>query len=213
MDPVDVLGKHSLITLPSLFGLSPNLDLKGMSATAAAAMVEKAKELKPNADFSQMEDLSQFDAVVQKADMWEMRFAEDTKDFSGLQWRKDGNGVFRLTFPGGFFRIMGDITGKFEVQGKITNTENGKTVTVRYDQEHFKSLADAVTFSEQIIAREKSDVLRMLGRNARWLKDPISGGQLKILERMKIPAERIVKMTKGEANDLINSFFKQNRRR
>ena len=196
-----------------MFGLSPKLDLNGMSATAVAAMVKKAQEAKPNADFSQMEDLNQFDAVIQKADMWEMRFAEDTKDFSGLQWRKDGNGVFRLTFPGGFFRILSDITGKFDVQGKITKTEDTKTVTTKYDQEHFKSLAEAVTYSEKIIASEKSDVLRLLGRNAKWLKAGVTEAQMKMLERMRIPGEQIVRMTRGEANDRINSWLASHRRR
>jgi superfamily II DNA or RNA helicase len=200
IDCADVTGRHSLVSLPSLFGLSPNLDLEGQSITAAVRAINSALAAHPQADVSGLEKLSDLETHVQSVDLWQVRFAEEVRGFSELQWVKRGDGSYRILLPdNGYFKIDTDIVGKCRIQGSL------KGQAYRYDK--LASLADAVKLVEQTITTITPEHLILLSRESKWLKAPVTGPQMKMLERLKVPAEQIVKMTRGSAAAFITSRF------
>jgi ATP-dependent helicase IRC3 len=205
MDPMDNFGRHSLATLPSLFGLSPKLDLQGQSVVAAIRAIQSAQAKFPNADLSNLEQLDELDIYARQADMWQVRFAEDVKGFSELQWTKRGDGSYRLLLPKntGFLRVTEDMVGHFTVEGVIQQQQ------VR--QEKIASLAEAVGLAEKEVSSKTPENLILLGRERKWMKGPVTGPQMNILKRLRVPDSEVVKMTRGQAAAFITQRFGQKR--
>jgi ATP-dependent helicase IRC3 len=200
LDPVDTFGRHSFATLPSLFGLSPNLDLQGASVVAAMSAIKEALAQHPEADVSGLTQLSDLEMHIKQANLWQIRFAEDTKDFSGLQWTKRGDGTYRLLLPKNeYFRIEEDMVGKFTVEGRLKGTP--------YKHEKLTSLADAVKLVEQTITTLAPEHLILLGREEKWMKSKITAGQMEQLQKLKVPDHQIVQWNRGQAAAYITSRF------
>lgn len=200
MDPVDVLGRHSLATLPSLFGLSPKLDLQGQSVVAATKAIKAALGRFPQADVSGLEAISDLETYVRRAELWKIRFAEEVAGFSELQWTKRGDGQYRILLPkNDYFRIDEDLVGKFEVNGSL------KELT--YRSERVATLAEAVALVEKTITTNAPEHLILLGREQRWMKAPISKGQREQLIKLRVPHSEIAKMNRGAAATYITSRF------
>lgn len=193
MDPIDILGRHSLATLPSLFGLSPKLDLQGASAAQAARAIKAAQKQFPNADLSALETLDNLEVYARRADMWRVRFAEEVSGFSELQWTKRGDGTYKIILPklAGSFTVAEDLVGKFTVSGVMQDRT--------YSQEKIDSLADAVQLVEKTITSEMPDSLVLLGREQKWMKGPVSKDQMRLLKQFRVPDAEIVHMNRGQA--------------
>jgi ATP-dependent helicase IRC3 len=203
MDPLDTFGRHSLATLPSLFGLSPNLDLQGASIVAAIAALKKADREHPQVDFSQLEELSNLETYIQQANIWKVRFAEEVTGFSELQWTRRGDGSYRLLLPKNeYFRITEDMVGKFTVEGRLC----GK----KYQRDKLASLADAVKLAEQTITTISPEHLFLLGREAKWMKGKVTGPQMAQLKKLRVPDSQVVMMNRGQAAAYITSRFNKN---
>lgn len=204
MDPIDILGRHSLATLPSLFGLSPNLDLEGASITSAVKAIQDMQRKFPQADMSTLKRLSDLNTHIQQIDLWRVQFAEEVSGFSGLQWTRRGDGTYRILLPGNeYFKVEEDIVGKFIVTGRLKHKV--------YDKTPMPSLEEAVKFVESTITTTDASMLKLLGREARWHKKPVSAGQLRILQQLRVPPDVIAQMNSGTASQFISSKINRNR--
>lgn len=203
VDCLDIFGRHSLVTLPSLFGLSAKLDMQGKSVTQVVAAIASAQKRNPNADLSSLESIDSLDTYIQYADLWQVKFAQETEEFTELQWSKRGDGAFMIKLPKNeFFRVTEDMLGHFQIEGRLKG--------LTYKREGLMSLADAVRDVEKEITSRDPDLLTLLGKEQKWRKHPVSAGQMEMLERLRVPQEFIAQMNKGSAADYITE--KLNRR-
>jgi hypothetical protein len=200
MDVCDVTGKHSLVTLPSLFGLGPKMDLNGTSVMAAVKAVEAAQFANPDLDLTQLDDIRKLKSYVESVNLWSVSFCSEITDVSELCWHKFMDNSYRLLMPGReSLTITGDLLGKYAVKGTV--------VGERVEMQEFGSLADALAFAEHTVSTKGKSLLTLLRREARWHHGPVTEAQLKILRGFKMPASDIAKHDKGSAHKWINKKF------
>lgn len=200
MDGACNTGKHSLVTLSTLFGLGADLDLKGRSVRVAAKAIEDVQRQYPNLDMSKLKDITQIKSYIESANLWAVRFAEDVMDFSKLQWHSPAPKTYRLLLPKGEQVVVTeDLTGKYTVAG-VVNTE-------RFEERNIKSLAEAIRFADRTVSTKGKEILTLLRRESKWHSEPVSDGQRALLKKLKVPDAAVAKMNKGDAAKLITSRF------
>lgn len=99
IDICDVTRRHSLESLPSLFGLPPKLDIKGRSVSEVSAKYEKIVEADPLA-VQRTFSLAQIDSRISEIDVFAVpEVSFDVAGTSDYTWYQAAPGVYRLTFP------------------------------------------------------------------------------------------------------------------
>lgn len=197
IDVCDVTGRHSLVTLPSLFGLGPKLDLNGTSVMAAVRAVEAAQLTNPDLDLCQLDDIRNLKSFVETVNLWSISFCSEIADVSELCWHKFLDNSYRLLMPGReSLTITGDLLGQYAVKGILLGE--------RIEMKGFTSLPDALAFAEHNVSTKGKSILTLLRRAAAWHKQPVSDGQIKMLRGFKMPASEIAKHNKGTAAQWIN---------
>lgn len=99
LDVVDNSKKCSLVTLPSLLGLNPDMDLQGSDLVEAAEKMEVLQEQYPGVDFSELTDLSKVQAYIESIDIFAAPFTEEVQEFSTLAWMATSDGEYVLPIP------------------------------------------------------------------------------------------------------------------
>ncbi|MGE0405915.1 MAG: hypothetical protein AB7O65_06425 [Candidatus Korobacteraceae bacterium] len=102
LDVVDVTGRHSLVTLPSLLGLPPKADLEGQDVTDAADMLDRLVEEFPDTDLSKIE-ITRFNeeeirTKLEEVNLFESKWAADG-NVSQLCWTRSKDGSACLLLP------------------------------------------------------------------------------------------------------------------
>lgn len=184
IDFVDVSSRHSLITAPTLFGLSPNLDLKGKKAVETVEELEdKLKKLsaakQATTNLSLFDDLTKLHAHMERVDLLSVPSTPDEiKAVSELSWI--GSGVsYQLSLPDNTFSIKQNTLGGFDCH-KIT-----KGMLQFIDS--FQSLEKAVSAVEgRLLDNEYS----FAKANQKWRKDPPNEGQVNLLAMLDLEGVR-----------------------
>ncbi len=149
LDFTDQTAKHSLATLPSIFGLPKNLNLKGMSITEAMGIVENARRRNPDTNLDGVEDLDNLHTYVQQVNLMDVKYAPEVEENSQYQWHKNSEGEYVLLLPAHEqVRISENLLGHYTITGKVNGnefTDEEKTIEAAFGR------AD--------------DMLRYLGRN------------------------------------------------
>jgi superfamily II DNA or RNA helicase len=200
LDCVDVTKRMSLVTLASLFGLPPEMDLNGKSITDAVAEIKEAQALNPNIDLTQLQSIGDLGAYLQEANLWKVTFCEEIKANSKLQWHKTLEGAYTLYLPGNeSMTIAEDLLGKYSVFGSIKQR--------KYLRDGFHSLPEALDYAEMNITTNGKEFMTLLRREAQWHKGKPSLAQIAQLKRFKVPQDVISKMTKGDAHKFLAEKF------
>ena len=202
IDVVDNCSKHSLLTLPTLMGLSKDLDLKGQSLLNTVEQLEELKENNPNVDFAKLESLDKATQFIEQVDLFTIRFPKEVEENSELLWFRAIDGGFKMRIPAelgkpGFVRIFENAIGKWDVVGQINEDDfHGTRNTL---EEAFK------VSDEQIRKRVHKLTLQKVLRTAAWHGKPVTSGQRKMLERL-FPYKqfRYDLMTSGDASRVIS---------
>ena len=201
LDIVDNTNKHSLATLPTLMGLSRNLDLEGKDLVEVVETIEVAERDHPNIPFDKLTKVSELATFIEKVDLFNVRFPEEVEANSALTWFKAADGGFKITIPkkgepGGFVRIREDSLAQWHVTGEI----DGAFAGVRSTMEKAFKLADEV-----IRQRVNPMALQCILREAAWHGKPVTNGQKKMLERL-FPWKQFdySLMNSGQASKLIS---------
>jgi ATP-dependent helicase IRC3 len=176
---VDGNPAPSLITLPTLMGLSNNLDTNGKSILEAAVAVEKLQEENLNVDFSKLDSLAGAKTLIEQVDMFRVNFPQEVKDNSELIWYKSVTGGYKMLIPKegperqGFVHIQENLLGQWELKGEIKGDEfHG----IRPSFEEAIKVTD-----EQIRKRVSKQTLSYIVREAKWHSNPCTRGQKKML--------------------------------
>ena len=200
---VDGKPEPTLITLPTLMGLSNNLDVEGRSIVEAAELIETLQEENPNVDFSRIETISETKTLIEQVDMFQVRFPQEVQDSSELTWYRSSTGGYKMLIPkegsdgAGVVKIYENTLGQWELTGKIKGEEfHG----IRGTFEEAIKVTD-----EQIRKRVSKQTLSYISREAKWHGEKPSRGQVKMLTRL-FPWKHFnyEQMNRGEASKLIS---------
>jgi ATP-dependent helicase IRC3 len=203
IDVVDSTVSHSLITLPTLMGLSNVLDIKGHELLDVVEQLELVQIEHPNIDLSTLKDIDELQAIVKAIDLFEVRFPSEVEANSNMIWFKSVDGGYKINIPkdgperAGFMHIEQNLLGQWGIDGRIKDVD---LVATRPTMEEAFKASD-----EQIRKRLGKMRLSYLLREATWHNKPVTTGQQKMLARL-FPHRQfpISSMTSGMASKIIS---------
>lgn len=203
IDVVDSTISNSLVTLPTLMGLSNILDVQGRDIVEVVEEIEKVQEEHPSINLSTLDDISKLSSIVDSIDMFEVRFPKEVEANSDFIWFKAADGGYRINIPkdgpekAGYLRIQENMLGQWAITGQIKEIDLAATRPTM--EEAFRAS------DEQIRKRLGKMRLSYLLREATWHSKPVTRGQRTMLERLfpwkQFPYEQ---MTSGTASKIIN---------
>ena len=189
IDVVDNYKRCSLVTLPSLLGMSPELNLQGGSLTDAAEKLEAMQEKFPGIDFTQLTDISKINAYVESVDLFAKPYGEEVLEFSKLAWMADSAGGYTLQIP-----EKQELKGMFYAHKherlNIAENELGEYVlsisAVNVDKQLgiYNTLKEAFESADEVIRRCRPDRVKLLSRESECHTYPASDPAKKLLRSL-----------------------------
>jgi superfamily II DNA or RNA helicase len=189
IDVVDNYKRCSLVTLPSLLGMSPELNLQGGSLTDTAEKLEAMQEKFPGIDFTQLTDISKINAYVESVDLFAKPYGEEVLEFSKLAWMADSAGGYTLQIP-----EKKELKGMFyqhkHERLNIAENELGEYVlsisAVNVDKQLgiYNTLQEAFASADEVMQRCRPDRMKLVTREAEWHTYPASEPAKKLLRSL-----------------------------
>jgi hypothetical protein len=189
IDVVDNYKRCSLVTLPSLLGMSPELNLQGGSLTDAAEKLEAMQEKFPGIDFTQLTDISKINAYVESVDLFAKPYGEEVLEFSKLAWMADSAGGYTLQIP-----EKKELKGMFyqhkHERLNIAENELGEHVlsiaSVSADKQLgiYNTLQEAFASADEVMQRCRPDRMKLVLRESEWHTYPASEPAKKLLRSL-----------------------------
>jgi hypothetical protein len=184
-------------------GLPNTLDIKGRPLTEAADFIEQMQTENPAVDFTKLEDIDEAKILVEKVDMFSIKFPAEVEANSELTWFRAACGGYKMLIPKegtsktGQIHIYENALGAWELDGSIKDEAfHG----IRSSFEEAIKVAD-----EQVRKRVNTQTLSCVKREALWHSKKVSGGQMAMLKRL-FPhrAFAFELMNSGQASRLIS---------
>lgn len=197
LDVVDNSSKCSLVTLPSLLGLNPMMDLHGADVVQAAEQMEALQEKYPGVNLSGLLDLSKVQAYIESIDIFAAPFTEEVKELSTLAWMATSDGEYVLPIPEKrdladaakrnnkvFARYLHE---KLHIkQNELDEWELSLTSTTVGERKlgTFNDLKEAFEVADDVIQRNRFDRVKLMLRQSPLDAYPASGAQKKYLRKL-----------------------------
>ena len=192
IDVCDNYKRCSLVTLPSLVGLNPDMDLHGQSVTDAAEKMEELQERYPTVDLSQLTDITKVDAYIESLDLFAAPYTEEVKEFSKLTWMGCSDGAYVLQIPESKALSDAKAYARFkherlnitpneldEFELSISSRElQGKKLGI------YGSLKEAFASADEVMQRCRPDRMKLVLREAEWHQQPASEPAKKLLRTL-----------------------------
>jgi superfamily II DNA or RNA helicase len=201
LDVVDATTKHSLITVPKLFGMSERMDMQGRTVTTALDYFNKVQEEHPNADLKNAQDLLKLRSYAVSVDLFSFKWAEEILGASKLQWHKSTDGHYMLYLKSGRLNVYEDLVQKWHVSGQLGEKIN------HVDEHNINDLPEALRIAEEFVRLLCPEEMTLVRREARWHKDVASEAQIRLLRRFRIPIPE--GLTKGAAQIALNKVLRK----
>lgn len=173
IDFCDSSARHSLVTIPTLFGLRPEFDLKGESAPAVAAKIAEIQKKQPGLDLKQYSNLEDIKSAVLHVDLFRPPVVpEVARKHSKFSWLEIAPGCYSINVAstGSSLQIREDALGKYEV----AHTKNG----VRAIHTTCDSLPNAFAIADGLVPPADTVLLKT---NAAWHKEGPTDKQCNML--------------------------------
>ena len=181
IDVCDTTSKHSLETLPSLFGIDSDLDLNGQPAVKSIKALEQAEAANPHIDFSKLDDITKLKAFIESVNLWPKNaITKKIATASKLDWHKlTDSSYFRMLkskevdhFYRGSTRIpvyeqktvyiKENLLGKFEIISIIRTTASPKAAsTAIRSKVEANTLQDAFREADRAVGNAGQDRYRV----------------------------------------------------
>lgn len=192
---IDVVDNHkrcSLVTLPSLLGMNPELDLRGESVTKAAEAIEAAQEKYPVIDFNSLTDITKINSYIESIDLFAAPYSEEVLQCSKLEWAADCTGGYVLYIPESKalkdakafsqfkherLTIAPNDLDEFELSISSVSVEK-KTLGT------YSNLKEAFEQADDCLKRCRTDRFNLLCREATFKQKPASEAQKKWLRSL-----------------------------
>ncbi len=204
IDMVHATSRHSLVTLPSLFGLNKNADLRGKKITDVMDEVEQIKKASPLVDVTKVTDIKDLKSYAQQVDLFKVKFPEEITKLSPYQWHDTGKNSYVLLLTGNeSVTVLPDLLGVWHIVGTI----NGNKV-----RDKRKSMAAAITeadFKVDLLGGRRLTLL--VKRAVKWHDEEPTKAQLGLCKLMKIDVPPGA--TKGEVHLKLGQRLVENKRK
>jgi hypothetical protein len=204
MDFTDSSSRHSLVTLPSIFGLPPKLDMKGRPVAEIVQEFEEATAQRPETDFSELEDLSQIRSYIERIDLFEVKYAPEVEQNSKMQWHRTAEGDYVLNLPGrDKIALTKDLLGHWRIDGKVQGNEFESAEV---------ELSAAFNTADTYLRYFGKNLMRLVRRESKSKmdKEPATSSQINAikfnLRRLGRPIPDFTGVTKFEAAKVLNKL-------
>lgn len=191
LDVVDNSKRCSLVTLPTLVGLNPEMDLHGESVTAAAEKMEALQEKYPTIDLSHLTDMSKVDAYIESLDLFSEPYTEEVKEFSKLTWMATSDGSYVLAIPEK--KELKDskqyamfLHEKLHIIPNELDEYVLSISTTKMERELgiYNTLREAFISADEVVQRCRPDRMSLMLREAEWHERPASEPAKKLLRSL-----------------------------
>lgn len=199
IDVVDASSRHSLITLPTLMGMSAHMNLKGGSVVKAIRDIEAAQKQHSNIDFSQLQDISNLKTYIEQVNLFDIKFPAEVEENSQLSWHPAADGGFILLLPDRQeVRIKQNILDQWEISGTMKGQK-------------YKGIRDTIDaafkVADDLVYEKVPETLKLLRREEKWHSQPATVAQLNLLRKLVKGKPLPTDLDKGKASKLISSFL------
>ena len=190
VDVCDSYKRCSLITLPSLLGMNPAMNLHGGSVLYAEQELSKLREQYPTLDLSNLTDLSKIRAYIESIDLFAEPYTSEVKELSKLTWMGYSDGSYVLQIP-----EKKELKGLYAqyLHEKLHIKQNDLdeyelSISTAKDQERklatCNTLKEAFETADDVIRRCRADRLKLLQREGEWRHEPASEAVKKYLRSL-----------------------------
>ena len=189
MDLVDNYRHNSLITLPSLVGLPPAMDLHGGGMVEAAEKMEALQAKYPSVNLAHLTDLSKVKAYVEKLDLFAEPYPQEVIEMSKLAWMPATDDSYLLSIPESK-ELQGQYSRYLHEKLHITPNELGEFVlsisSTQTDKQLgiYNTLQEAFASADEVVARCRSSRMSLLTRVADWHSRPASTPAVNLLRKL-----------------------------
>ncbi len=201
IDLTDNSTKHTLVSLPSLFGLSSEFELKGKSVTEAQKEIEGLQAKFPHIPLHKAHSMEEINKMIEKFDILKVaQIDSQVSQYSQYTWVPSADG-YSLYLKNkdqsnhGKISIIQNLLEKYEVRLLGTLTDNQIALC--------DNLQAAFQAGDQYLNSYHSNELVLYSQNARWRNDQASDKQKGYLRFLGV--EFPEDLSKGQAAMLINN--------
>lgn len=199
LDVVDASSHHSLVTLPTLMGMPPGLNLNGKGLVESVKALEEAQARFPHLDFSALRNIDDLEAHIEEIDLFNVKYPPEVEANSQFIWHPSPSGGYVLLLPNKeFVHIQQNLLDKWEIFGIIKQH--------RYRGER-DTMAEAFSAADKVVRNNCGDALKILSRQAFWHHDPATEAQVRALTKMFKGKTLPPDLNKGMASKLISSYL------
>lgn len=144
IDAVDNSSKHSLMTLSSIAGLNPLLDLRGRAVFEVKKQLEDLQNQHPNFNAAGLTDVNKIEKIVEEVDLWKVQYPEEILHETQNKWFKTFDGQYILAVAANQgIRIWQNLLDKWFCHFKVGENE--------YHEGDFMTRRDALAFADRML--------------------------------------------------------------
>jgi ATP-dependent helicase IRC3 len=189
IDICDSYKRCSLITLPSLFGMNPAMNLHGGSVLAAEKELSDLQEKYPTVNLSNLTDLSKIKAYIESIDLFAEPYTEEVQKFSKLGWISGADGSYILSIPERQ-AIKGQYSQYLHEKLHLEQNELDEwelSISTTKDTRKlgtFGTLKEAFETADDVVRRCRPERLKLLTRESEWKNNPATEAVKKYLRTL-----------------------------
>jgi ATP-dependent helicase IRC3 len=175
VDVVDNASRNTLVTLPTLMGMSSVLDLHGKGLVASVRELEAAQQQYPHIDFSKLKDITELQAHIESINLLEFHYAPVVDENSELSWFTSPTGSYILMLPNKeHLEIQQNLLDKWEIFGTIRERKyRGERDTIE----------EAFMAADETIFKVCPEALKILRKKEKWHSNPATPPQWELLKK------------------------------
>ncbi len=216
IDIVDLTKKHSLQTVPMLYGLPPGVIAAGKDLKKVADEMDDLRRQYPGVDdLLEKERLTPDQIRLRMAtfDIWKPPSMGQYGMGLELNWIRVADTTFRLQYPWGndteIITVQPDMLEHFDVTCTIM-PRDGSAARQRTLLAGAKDAISALKVAELYVNQDRRGAAKLVSKAFRANQDGagITDAQIKLMKWKGIPFN--TRMTKGEASDAIEVYFARN---
>lgn len=216
IDFTDNSGKHDLITLPTLFGMTKRYDYEGKSAIETERHIEGQEKIYPTKNLRNALNLADVKVIATTLSMWELAAKDEVGEgLSDFSWIHMQGGSAQLVIPGSLkdkrvsvIRINPDRLGRYNAEmHKLRTFDDNAGVMLPAETipstKLYPNKQDAILACDKWVRKTFPGVVTLIYRHARWRNASASDAQRRYVHKLygQLPPPEL---TKGEAAQLIN---------
>jgi superfamily II DNA or RNA helicase len=197
VDVVDNSSKHRLVTLPSLFGLAENFNLKGRTTSEVERAIRWVEINRPWVKTDLATDLDDLRLRCTKIDLLDLRLPDELIGITPLAWTAVGRNCYRIGLGRGeYLACTQTVLNRWEVTLNSPRRDaDGNTIAA------VPHLETAISKADDFIRRSRPHSMGLADLRARWRRQPATERQLERLRRGHLQVS--ARISRGQASHLI----------